>query len=359
MFSKKHVKRDLLVIYLLVISQFTYGGLLFENNLDPNLSDEFDTISEDLLATQNSGWQLLHADRITSVDIQQTLLENLVVVPDPTFSEAWFQDIYGPLVYKNVTGNFAVVAYGRIVSAADRTLPPTGGFNAGGFVIRDPAGTHNGDEHWVMFNFGSQGPGGYARELKKTVPAQGGAGSSRSDLYLTPQFTLDEHLAVCRIGDEFRFYTWDEIQGAWLEEHYYNHYALPQSIQNPLGVAFDEVTTNIGAGTDITSPTEIDFGVQEGERTPMRFTMTGIPTTLQVGVMGHVWSQQPVHNTRAEFEYVRFAATAPTTFDQCLNSLPIENPLTDKSDIDIPWPPFALLFLAGLLGYTGMRKLNL
>ena len=213
------------------------ADIFSDNGLDPVLSDEFNQDGTDILNTgSSSGWSLLHPERMTQVDSNLSLVNQLYYIPVADNQYAWFQDQYGSLLYKNVTGNFAVVTQARIVSAANPTQPPTGSFNAGGFVIREATGTHSGNEQWVMFNFGSQGPGGYARELKKTIPSSG-TGASRSNLFLTPQFSLEEQLLVCRINDEFRFYTWNEQTQSWLEEHYYNNYPLATQQVNPNGIA--------------------------------------------------------------------------------------------------------------------------
>ncbi len=339
-----------------IITLYAINNTAIANQFDPVLSDEFNNNTIDLLNNNTSSWQVLHADRTQSADIGITAVGKLVVLADPSFNQAWFENQYGPLIYKNVSGNFAVMTLARVVSSDDPSRAPAGSFNAGGFVIRDPSGTHQGNERWVMHNFGSQGPGGYARELKKTLPALPGSSSSRSNLFLTPQFNLEEHLMVCRLGDEFRFYTWDEDNERWLEEQYYNNYPLANDMQNPLGVNFSQINTSIGNGTALISQEEIDTSINPGERTTMRFDMSGIANTVQVGIMGHVWSGQDQHNTRAEFDYVRFSASPPQTAADCVNAFNMTNNPHEPTQIPLPW--LALVITGILLSTIGLRRMR-
>ncbi|MCB9539214.1 MAG: hypothetical protein H6704_23620 [Myxococcales bacterium] len=141
----------------------------------------------------------------------------------------------------------------------------------------------------MMYNFGAQGPSGYSREIKKTQ-------ASRSGLYLNPQPFAEDVLLVCRVGDAFRFWTWDD--GAWSPESY-----LPGVTANQAH-AWPEI--------DVT-------GVE-----PMRFDLP-LPATVQVGVMAGAWTTAgPADDsrTRAVIDYVRFAPTAPASFDDCTAGFP-------------------------------------
>lgn len=262
-----------------------------DGNTDSPLNDEFDG-SVDLLANNTTDWAILHPERAASIDIGQTIPERLTIVSENGPNYAWFEDHYGPLVYRDVTGNFAVIARLRVVDNTDPSSAPTGNFNSGGFVIRDPAGTHQQNENWVMYNFGRQGQSTYSREFKKTE-------ASLSRLFLNPQefdAPQDDTLLVCRIDDTFHFF--HRQDGQWEIER-----VIP------------DVTISQG---NAEIPPELD---QTGE-TPAYFALD-LPDTVQVGVMAHAWQTDGANDTsltRAEIDYVRFADVLPTELEDCTAS---------------------------------------
>jgi hypothetical protein len=276
-----------------------------------SLSDEFSADGIDLLADNTSDWQVLHPEMADAIDIGITVDDALTVFAQSTepaaVNAAWFQNNFGTLVYKEVTGNFAVLTRLRVVDRNNATVTdpedtaahrPGGDYNAGGFVIRDPAGTHTNDENWVMYNMGGQGVG-YAREMKKTL-------NSISNMFITLQTTVDEFLLACRVGDTFYFYHWDQIDNQWRQETFHND----------VDVHGDQVTTDVPNGMAVIT----EFSTPNmGESTPMFFELD-LPDTVQVGVMSHAWTGP--YETRAEFDYVRFADNAPTTQNECETSFP-------------------------------------
>ena len=228
---------------------------------------------------------MLHPDRALAVRIANTRLNIVAANPPGGERWSWFEDRYGVLVYRPVTGNFAVSARLRVVDAPNAEQPPSGAFNAGGFVIRNPAGTHQGDENWVMYNIGAQGPSGYAREVKKT-------GGSRSGLYLNPQPFEGAALLVCRVDDSFRFWHWAD--GAWQAERVIPDVTDIQARQWP----------------------EVD----ETGATPIQFDLPGLPATLQMGLMTGAWQTAGANDmtrTQSFFDYVRVAQVAPQDFTDC------------------------------------------
>ncbi|WP_144394272.1 DUF1349 domain-containing protein [Pleionea sediminis] len=259
-----------------------------------DLNDEF-AVNLDLLADNTSDWSILdapdgRADQITMTNGW------LSVIPQVFNQNAWFEDEYGPLIYKNVTGNFAVATHLRVVSRIDNNSQPNVGYNAGGFVIRDAVGTHVNDENWVMYNMGAQAGNGeysYAREIKKTV-------NSTSNLFLNRQVSTEEYLLVCRLGSAFHFFYWSESENTWREERIYN--------QTPVDGFINTTWRNSSSVTP-----EI-FAPAVGESNIMSFNHELMPDTVQVGVMGHAWSDS---DTEALFDYVRFAPTPPQTLSDC------------------------------------------
>ncbi|MBN22834.1 MAG: hypothetical protein CL678_16225 [Bdellovibrionaceae bacterium] len=279
------------------------------------LNDEFST-TFDLLASAHSTWSVLGfpvdathtSTRALTMDIDTTKAGWAVIIPQETNYYSWFQDYWGPLMYKNVTGNFVVVTHLRVVDKTNTSAAPALGYNAGGIVIRDPAGTHSSDENWVMYNLGGQSASGispdpgFAREIKKTL-------NSASELFLNPHPPadgLEEHMLICRVGNIFRFYYWDNTDGNWRQEAYYNAYNLNGT----------STSTGSATGPTFTGSEFAAIPPASGSSTPIYFDHSSMPSTVQVGIMGHTYNG--THNTRAEFDYVRFASTAPTSESDCL-----------------------------------------
>jgi len=261
-------------------------------------SDDFND-SMDLLTNNTGPWLVLGANNQDErADVIATDRGKLTIMPTIFPQNAWFEDYYGPLVYQTVTGNFSVATRLRVVSDSDNNSPPNHGYNAGGFVIRDASGTHNNDENWVMYNMGGQGMNGvnYAREVKKTV-------QSVSNLFLTQQHELETYLLVCRIADSFYFYYWATAIEDWREEQYYNQFDVDGTITSTWHNA-----TNVTPELTVPGPQQAS---------PLFFNHSGMPETVQVGIMGHTWSNG---NTRADFDFVHFAPQPPTQKSECLES---------------------------------------
>ncbi len=260
-------------------------------------SDEF-VDNVDLLNNNTSQWSVLGSDLMDERAVEISINSGLLtVVPDSFSLNAWFENDYGPLVYQSVTGNFSAVISLRVSAEADIDSPPDLGYNAGGFVIRDPSGSHNGDENWVMYNMGGQGQNGvtYAREMKKTV-------DSTSNLYLTEQIGLEEYLLACRVGDAFYFYYWADAIAAWRQETFYNQYDV------------DGVITTTWRNSGSVTP-EISVP-GPGQASVMFFNHSGMPATVQLGIMGHTWINSN-DGIRADFDFIRLAKNTPKTQADC------------------------------------------
>lgn len=246
-------------------------------------SDFFDVPVADLLVSNPTSWSLLHPDRAASIGVANGRLAMVALAPEQVGAHnGWYQDDYGPLVYKSITGNFAVAVRLRVTDPAMPTMPPPTDFHAGGLVIRDPAGTYNGDENWVMYNMG-RGVSDYQREIKKTA-------SSISGLYLNPQTFAEQALLVCRVSSRFYFFHWDTAGQQWVVERY-----------QP-GVTVQYVTPIAEVDTSGSQPMYFD---------------DQLPATVQVGLMSHAWSYGGTSGTLASFDWVAFAATPPATLGDC------------------------------------------
>ncbi|VAW55441.1 hypothetical protein MNBD_GAMMA05-2475 [hydrothermal vent metagenome] len=277
-----------------------------------SINDEFNAPFNFESTTSNT-WNLHRFDgtsRTDSIDASQTKpgwLVMLPTIPPPGTNLGWFGDTYSAYLYQEVSGNFVVATKLRVVSRNNINVqPPSTDFNAGGLVIRDSAGTHNGNENWVMYNIGAQTsgtPSNYSREIKKTV-------NSASNMFLTDQDDIEEHLLVCRVDENFYFYYWDDVINNWREETFYNNADLNGSL----------ISTRIANNTSIT-PEIANILPSDGNTSPISFRFDAannffMPNTLQVGLIAHNWSN--TGDTRAEFDYVRFATNIPATKNDCL-----------------------------------------
>ena len=260
--------------------------------------------NQNLLSGNYPGWTVLHPDRADVIDVGETVPGSLTVVPTALSQNSWFQDQYGPLVYRSITGNFVAVTRLRVVNRNNPSVRPSRGFNAGGFVLRDPSGTHSANENWVMYNMGGQGPSGvnYAREIKKTVDV---GASTVSNLFLNAQSEtdIDGFLKVCRVGDRFRFYHWSDAQSTWLEERYYN------------GVTVDGVLVVTDPNSTSVTPEIGSVPPAAGTSVPMFFDHSGMPSTIQLGLMAGSWGGSL--DARAEFDFVYVDDVSPASAAGC------------------------------------------
>lgn len=182
----------------------------------------------------------------------------------------WYQDRKGPFVFQEVEGDFVVRARVRVGTVADVDARPTGTFNAGGLVIRDPASSDPvrqpdlGDERWVMYNVGQQA-GAPATELKTTFEDDIDADAeSNSSIFLRPTPSLSGWLVACREGTRLRFWRRMEGEAAFTEE-------IPQA------------ATLWSNNAGLSGP---DF-LAEG------FDRPDLPDRVQVGLIANRWTDGP------------------------------------------------------------------
>lgn len=248
-----------------------------------SLSLEFSSSSE--LASLTDLYPSLHA----TLDVDVTTPGHLTMSPLSVAQTHWYSDSRGPLLYRQISGNFVAETRVQVGRASDINQIPSGGFSAGGFVIRDPASSP-GEERWVMYNVGHQ-TNSFAREAKTTRP---GSGASLSTLYLNtaPAGSNTVRLRVCRLGGEFRFYHRHASENDWVEE------------------GFSGATQVQGNGSQEPTPGVVQNGV-------LRFSRPDMPAALQVGLLVGNWSAP--FDLRADFDYLRFGSV--NVASDCLQSL--------------------------------------
>ena len=199
---------------LSIIATSTIAG----SNQLTTLSDEFST------ADSIKQWKIYNREHLKTFEVQDG---KLVLEPNAKVSRiAWYMDDTGPLVYKQITGNFLAEIKLEVSSMKEPDRAPYGSFNSAGFVVRDPA-SKDGDQNWIMYNFGQQYMG-FGREAKTT---------DRSDsvlsIYDAPAKHNSGKLRVCRIGSTFYMYHWMENESAWNAEEAAEEFEredLPQAV---------------------------------------------------------------------------------------------------------------------------------
>lgn len=188
------------------------------------LSDEFDdrrTLDD---------WQRVYevegsrADQLERFDIDRMRAGQMVLVPRAV---VWYQDFRGPLVFKEVTGDF-VVSTAIAVSNRAGTAAPSSQFSLAGLMIRAPREVTpqtwqpNG-ENYVFLSVGSANqPGTYQLEVKTTQ-------NSRSNLEISDGAPTAE-LKAARIGDAFILLR--KLPGEeWQVHRRYHRRDMPETLQ--------------------------------------------------------------------------------------------------------------------------------
>lgn len=285
-----------------IVAAVLFGCLVAtRGNSDARLVDPLAALSDDFEDSSSlRDWLLLsNVDRRPAlhdtIDIAVSVPGALTIDPntwrDPQLPArqggvGWFQDEKGPFLFKLVRGNFVVTTRVAVGTKAALSTAPTGTFNAGGIVARDPSSTAHqsgpdiGDERWVMYNIGNQ-DGRWASEAKTTFPATGSGRSSRSSLFLAPIPALSGRLSMCRIGNRFHFFRQiDGAPGGWVQD-------VPDAstmLVNNAGLP----SNDIGSG----------------------FVRPDLPETLQVGLIANRWTDGDGSPIRAVFHEITFAAAA-------------------------------------------------
>ena len=247
-----------------------------------SLSDEFDaaaTLTDWTIRANAEG-----GPQMGNFDIASTTAGRMTIDPIAPPAVGWFQDVKGPYIYKEVTGDFVAWTHVRVGTPADMNAAPAGEFVAGGFVIRTPGSSSPGNEAWMMVNIGRQSMPSYpmAGEVKTTYPNGGG---SQSTLFLSDVGGLHGRIAVCRIGAQFYFFRdVDGVDSGWVQ---YTHDANNVWLDN----------ANLAPDYD------------DG------FVRDDMPGTLQVGLIVNSDFNQSAPAPRVDYDYVRFAT--PASLSDC------------------------------------------
>lgn len=212
----------------------------------------------------------------------------------------WFSDSQGPLLYKNITGNFVIETEVSIHRKDGKEGLPEGNFSSAGLLIRAPGGSL-GEESWLMYNIGFQNRF-YGRELKVTrpmnIPKEDNpmydfGMHSLSTLYLlSEESTKAMKLRVARIGDEVRSYYYSNDQ--WNEQK-------PQQGMEVFGNGINQPVSEFGNGH-------------------FRPNKMNLPDTVQAGIIVNPGidgiNLAPKRDSYALFSYLNIAPIA--SFEEAL-----------------------------------------
>jgi hypothetical protein len=187
-------------------------------NSADTFSDEFDDASSVV------DWALGPSDAFDAHDIDETTPGHLsVVIGQYAF---WHDGRQGFLLFKTVTGDFAVrtrIAIDRIDAPG---MDPTGAFHSGGIMLRDPA-SDPGIESWIMYDLGKQN----AITPRGTRFARTASAKTKFELTASADGVTSGELTVCRIGDTFHFARRLEGETSWTTTQTIVRSDLPQSLQ--------------------------------------------------------------------------------------------------------------------------------
>ena len=205
------------------------------------LSDEFDdatTLADWTRIHETEGW---NADQLQVWDIDGTQAGRMAMLPHTT---VWYQDYRGPLVYKEITGDFVVTTEVHISDRDDigdsdlDNVPDDAQYSLAGLMVRTPRaiaspadwspgsmiddGSVNG-ENFVFLSLGHGVDGQLSLEAKSTR-------NSNSQLTLTPVGVSTAQLQLARIGDVvFELY---RLPGEdWVVHRRYHRDDMPETVQ--------------------------------------------------------------------------------------------------------------------------------
>lgn len=182
-----------------------------------SMSDELDD------AATLSCWQQRHVvegtpAQYTLLDIGETVAGHLSI--EPTHC-GWFENGDGPLLFKEVTGNYVVEIDVSVHNRTSLATPPTMEYNSAGLLARDPASA-TAAENWLMYNIGYQAAF-VGSEHKTTV-------DGASTLVLTPG-SSSGRLRMCRVGNDFHMLRWLDDETDWTSEATHTRADLPATLQ--------------------------------------------------------------------------------------------------------------------------------
>jgi hypothetical protein len=238
----------------------------------------------------NSIGNLTLLDPINSNPLE--IKESKLIIKNSPNNSIWFSDTSGVFAYQNVSGNFMLETQSISALKSDHTKRSNSTYSSAGIIVRD-ASSKSGQMKWLAYNQGYQDQF-YGTELKTTTPQNSQFGldnilgnSSQSNWFSNKIEGESNELKqrVCKVGKEFRFYTFDIKNNKWVEEMWNDQTVTVGENKNP------EVTKG----------------------NPIRITRQDLSDTLQVGLMSNDGSNGGL--SISKFNYINY--TKLSDFQKC------------------------------------------
>ena len=225
----------------------------FIDDLAP-LGDEFDdsnTLSQWQRLNDTEGW---NADKLELFDINSSAPGNMRIMP---YTTTWFMDLTGPLVYKEISGDFAVTMRMNVQRRNGQSGRPQREFSLGGIMIRSPRNIsaaapqtnapasselswppsgYSTDwqpdtENYIFLSVGTSDNNGpdniWNYEVKTTIDGQSNLYYGREGV---PADTGLVTLQAIRRGSTFILLRQHD-NGAWIVENRYDRTDMPETLQ--------------------------------------------------------------------------------------------------------------------------------
>lgn len=190
------------------------------------LSDEFDnaaTLSNWTRIEQAEAWP---NDPLQTWNIDGSTAGSMTMIPHTV---TWYRDYRGPLVFKSVTGDFAITASVR-ATARDGVSVPSAQFSLAGLMLRTPraitpATWTSGGENYVFLStgYGNANPSRFQYEIKTTIDGD-------SQLLLSDAPGTESVLQIVRIGPHIICLR-QPLGGQWVVHGRYRRDDMPPTLQ--------------------------------------------------------------------------------------------------------------------------------
>ncbi|MEM9171660.1 MAG: PASTA domain-containing protein, partial [Pseudomonadota bacterium] len=223
-----------------VISQNPASGASVANGSAVDLvvsSGPASAFSDEFNSNSIADWSLRHvvegsASQYTVLDINQSATGRLVIVPINT--DGWFDGDDAPLVFKNITGNFAVQTRVLADSRTNPGNPPSDNFNSAGIMARNATGASS-PENYVMVNLGKQR--GNSAPADQRLGAESKTTVNSNSTLTIYNGSNEGDLILCRIGNEIRTYRFLTSDAGWTFMDSFDRSDLPATLQVGLVVS--------------------------------------------------------------------------------------------------------------------------
>lgn len=171
-------------------------------------------------------------EQLEILDIDGTRDGWLTMVP---YTVVWYEDYRGPLLFKEVSGDFAVTTRVQATNRAG-TAAPSRLYSLGGLMVRapraiTPATWTPGEERYSFLSTGSaSNPGTFQYEVKSTSNYDELPQYSRLDIFNTDCDCGDSTLQTVRIGT-YVIQIARTVSGPWRVINRYRRPDLPATVQ--------------------------------------------------------------------------------------------------------------------------------